>query len=82
MATAHIKKGEEVVVLAGKEKGKRGKVLQLLKAKDRAVVEGLMMIKRHEKKSEEKPEGAIVEREGSIHVSNLMSAEKYDARRA
>ncbi len=82
MATAHIKKGEEVVVLTGKEKGKRGKVLQLLKAKDRAVVEGLMMIKRHEKKSEEKPEGAIVEREGSIHVSNLMSAEKYDARRA
>ncbi|MBD5782547.1 50S ribosomal protein L24 [Pelagicoccus sp. NFK12] len=82
MATAHIKKGEEVVVLAGKEKGKRGKVLQLLPAKDRAIVEGLMMIKRHEKKSEEKPEGAIVEREGSIHVSNLMSAEKYDARRA
>ncbi|MDQ8183057.1 50S ribosomal protein L24 [Pelagicoccus sp. SDUM812005] len=82
MATAHIKKGEEVVVLTGKEKGKRGKVLQLLPAKDRAIVEGLMMIKRHEKKSEEKPEGAIVEREGSIHVSNLMSAEKYDARRA
>lgn len=82
MATAHIKKGEDVVVLTGKEKGKRGKVLQLLPAKDRAVVEGLMMIKRHEKKSEEKPEGAIVEREGSIHVSNLMSAEKYDARRS
>lgn len=82
MATAHIKKGEEVVVLTGKEKGKRGKVLQLLPAKGRAIVEGLMIIKRHEKKSEEKPEGAIVEREGSIHVSNLMSAEKYDARRA
>lgn len=82
MATAHIKKGQEVVVLSGKEKGKRGKVLQLLPAKDRAVVEGLMMIKRHEKKSEEKPEGAIVEREGSIHVSNLMAAEKWDARRA
>lgn len=82
MAKTHIKKGEEVVVLSGKEKGKRGKVLQLLSAKDRAVVEGLMMIKRHEKKSEEKPEGAIVEREGSIHVSNLMAAEKWDARRA
>lgn len=82
MAKAHIKKGEEVVVLAGKEKGKRGKVLQLLPAKNRAVVEGLMMIKRHEKKSEEKPEGAIVEREGSIHVSNLMGAEKWQARRS
>lgn len=82
MSKAHIKKGEEVVVLAGKEKGKRGKVLQILPAKNRAIVEGLMMIKRHEKKSEEKPEGAIVEREGSIHVSNLMSAEKWDAKRA
>ncbi|MBK1877858.1 50S ribosomal protein L24 [Pelagicoccus mobilis] len=82
MAKAHIKKGEEVVVLAGKEKGKRGKVLQILPAKNRAIVEGLMMIKRHEKKSEEKPEGAIVEREGSIHVSNLMSAEKWDAKKA
>lgn len=82
MAKSHIKKGEEVVVLAGKERGKRGKVLQLLPAKQRAVVEGLMMIKRHEKKSEEKPEGAIVEREGSIHVSNLMAAEKWDARRS
>ncbi|EDY83947.1 ribosomal protein L24 [Verrucomicrobiia bacterium DG1235] len=82
MAKAHIKKGEEVVVLAGKEKGKRGKILQLLPAKNRAIVEGLMMIKRHEKKSEEKPEGAIVEREGSIHVSNLMAAAKWDARQA
>ena len=44
MAKAHIKKGEEVVVLAGKEKGKRGKVLQLLPAKNRAVVEGLMIV--------------------------------------
>lgn len=82
MAKAHIKKGEEVVVLAGKEKGKRGKVLQILPAKNRAIVEGLMMIKRHEKKTEEKPEGAIVEREGSIHVSNLMPAEKWDAKQA
>lgn len=82
MAKAHIKKGDEVVVLVGKEKGKRGKVLQLLPAKNRAIVEGLMMIKRHERKSEEKPEGAIVEREGSIHVSNLMDAEKWEARQA
>ncbi|MDQ8204841.1 50S ribosomal protein L24 [Pelagicoccus sp. SDUM812003] len=82
MAKTHIKKGDEVIVLTGKEKGKRGKVLQLLPKKDRAIVEGLMMIKRHEKKSEEKPEGAIVEREGSIHVSNLMAATKWDARRS
>lgn len=79
---AHIKKGDEVVVLTGKEKGKRGKIMQLLPKKNRAIVEGLMMIKRHEKKTEEKPEGAIVEREGSIHVSNLMAAAKWDERRS
>ena len=81
MATkTHVKRGDEVVVLTGKEKGKRGKILQMLPAKDRAVVEGLMMIKRHTKKSEENPDGAIVEREGSIHISNLMLATKWDER--
>jgi len=82
MAKAHIKRGEDVVVLTGKEKGKRGKVLQILSKKDRAVVEGLMMVKRHMKKTEERPEGEIVEREGSIHVSNLMLATKFDERQA
>ena len=82
MAKAHIKKGDEVVVLAGKEKGKRGKILQLLPKKDRAVVEGLMMIKRHERQKDENTPGQIVEREGSIHVSNLMAASKWDARRS
>lgn len=82
MAKAHIKKGDEVVVLSGKERGKRGKVMQLLPKKNRAIVEGLMMIKRHERKSEERPEGEIVEREGSIHVSNLMVADKWDARQS
>lgn len=82
MAKAHIKKGDEVVVLSGKEKGKRGKILQLLPKKDRAIVEGLMMIKRHERQKDENTPGQIVEREGSIHVSNLMSAPKWDARQA
>jgi len=82
MAKAHIKRGEDVVVLAGKEKGKRGKVLQILSSKNRAVVEGLMMVKRHMRKTEERPEGEIVDREGSIHVSNLMLASKFDERQA
>ena len=51
MAKLHIKQNDEVVVLSGKEKGKRGKVLELRTAKNRAVVEGLMMVKRHLKKS-------------------------------
>ncbi len=82
MAKTHVKQGDEVVVLAGKEKGKRGKVLELRSSKNRAVVEGLMMIKRHLKKSEEHPDGQIAEREGSIHISNLMLAEKFDERQS
>ncbi len=82
MAKTHIKQGDEVVVLTGKEKGKRGKVLEIRAAKNRAVVESLMMIKRHLKKSEEHPDGQIVEREGTIHASNLMLATKYDERQA
>lgn len=82
MAKAHVKRGDEVVVIAGKEKGKRGKILQILSAKNRAVVEGLMMIKRHLRKTEENPEGQIAEREGSIHMSNLMLATRWDERQS
>ena len=68
----HVKRGDQVVVLAGSQKGKSGKILEILPAKQRARVEGLAMIKKHEKKSEKNPQGAITEREGSIHISNLM----------
>ncbi len=78
----HVKKGDEVVVLSGAEKGKRGKIIAVNPGKGRAIVEGLKMIKRHTRKSQERPQGAIVEREGSIHISNLMKAEKYDGRAA
>jgi large subunit ribosomal protein L24 len=78
----HIKKGEEVVVIAGSQKGKRGKIIAVLADKNRVIVEGVRMIKRHTRKSQEHPQGAIVEREGSIHVSNVMLAEKYDSRAA
>ena len=76
----HVKKGEEVVVLAGKEKGKRGKIITILSGKQRVIVEGVQMIKRHTRKSQQHPQGAIVEREGSIHVSNVMAAANFDAR--
>jgi large subunit ribosomal protein L24 len=72
---AHVKKGDEVVVLAGKSKGKRGKIIAVYPKRERAIVEGLQMIKRHTRKSQQNPNGAIVEREGSIHHSNLMKAE-------
>lgn len=82
MQTFHVKKGDEVVVIAGTEKGKRGKIIEILRAKERAIVEGVKMIKRHTRKNQANPQGAIVEREGSVHVSNLMLAGRFDARAA
>jgi large subunit ribosomal protein L24 len=76
----HIKKGDEVVVLAGKEKGKRGKIIAVAPKKGRAIVEGLQMVKRHMRKSQQHPQGAILEREGTIHLSNLMKTDQFDAR--
>ena len=76
----HVKKGDEVVVLAGKEKGKRGKIISVNSVKQRIVIEGVQMIKRHTSKSQQHPQGAIVEREGSVHISNVMVAANFDAR--
>ncbi len=75
----HIKRNDEVVVIAGSHKGKSGKVLEILASKQRARVEGVAMTKRHLKKSQENPNGAIVEREGSVHISNLMLKSRFDA---
>lgn len=82
MAKFHVKKGDEVVILAGAEKGKRGKLINVDTKSGRVVVEGLKMIKRHTRKSQQHPQGAIVEREGTIHGSNVMKAENFDARAA
>jgi len=79
MQKFHVKRGDAVVVIAGSQKGKSGKVLEILPAKQRARVEGLAMIKRHLKKSQENPQGSIAEREGSVHISNLMLQANFDA---
>lgn len=80
MATKfHVKRNDQVVVIAGSHKGKSGKVLEILAKNQRARVEGIAMIKRHEKKSDKNPQGAITEREGSVHLSNLMLQATYDA---
>jgi large subunit ribosomal protein L24 len=68
---AHVRKGDMVIVIAGKDKGKRGKVLRVLTKKDRVVVERVAMVKRHTKPSQKNPQGGIVEKEGSVHVSNV-----------
>jgi large subunit ribosomal protein L24 len=80
MQRFHVKKGDEVVVIAGTERGKRGKIIEVIRGKQRAIVEGVKMIKRHTRKSQQHPQGAIVEREGTVHISNLMLAQKFDAR--
>jgi large subunit ribosomal protein L24 len=80
MPKAHVKKGDEVVVIAGSELGRRGKILEVKTKKQRVLIEGLKMIKRHTRKDRQKPEGGIIEREGTIHLSNVMLASKYDKR--
>ncbi|MGB0933561.1 MAG: 50S ribosomal protein L24 [Lishizhenia sp.] len=68
----HIKVGDTVKVLSGESRGQEGKILSIDKKKDRAVVEGLNMIKRHTKPSAANPQGGIEDKEGTIHISNLM----------
>jgi large subunit ribosomal protein L24 len=82
MQKFHIKRGDEIVVIAGAHKGKSGKILEVLPTKNRARVEGVAMIKRHLKKSQDHPQGTIAEREGSVHISNLMLKARHDERRA
>jgi len=67
-----IKKGDEVIVIAGKDKGKKGKIVKMLIAESRVVVEGVNKVKRHTKPSQVNPQGGIVEKEASLHVSNVQ----------
>ena len=79
MQKAHVKKGDEVVIIAGSEKGKRGKVIEVLLGKQRVIVEGAAMIKKHIRKNQQYPNGTIAEREGTIHISNVKKADAFDA---
>ena len=66
-----IRRGDKVMVLAGKDKGKSGKVIHVYPEKARALVEGINTVKKHLRKSQQNPQGAIVSREMPIHISNL-----------
>ena len=70
----HIKKGDTVEVIAGDDKGKTGRVLMVDAKSGRALVEGVCMVKKHMRKSEEHPQGGVVEKEAAIAVSNLKVA--------
>ena len=71
-AKLHVKKGDRVVILAGKDKGKEGRILQVLKAKGRVLVEGVNQVKRHQKPNQQMQKGGIIEKEASVHISNVQ----------
>ncbi|MBU5267623.1 50S ribosomal protein L24 [Virgibacillus proomii] len=68
----HVKKGDKVKVISGKDRGKEGTVLEAYPKKERVLVEGINMIKKHAKPSQENPQGGILNQEAPIHVSNVM----------
>jgi large subunit ribosomal protein L24 len=77
----HVKKNDEVVVLSGTQQGKRGKVLEVLRDRHRVIIEGVNFIKKSSRKTQEQPQGGIVEREGALHISKVMLVADYDSRK-
>ena len=72
----HVRRGDIVKVTSGAQKGSQGKIIQVLTSQSRVIIEGVRMIKKHARKSEENPQGGIIEREGSIHISNVLLVER------
>ena len=68
----HVKKGDKVVVISGKDKGKQGTILEAYPKKNRVLVEGVNIVKKHSKPSQANPQGGIISQEAAIHVSNVM----------
>lgn len=68
----HIKKGDTVMVITGNDRGKQGRVLEIITKKDKAIVEGINLISKHTKPNASSPQGGIIKKEAPIHVSNLM----------
>ena len=71
----HVRRGDTVQVISGNHKGASGKVLEVKATKAQVIVEGVRMIKKHQRKSQEPPNGTILEREGPIHISNVKLLE-------
>ena len=76
---AKIKKGDKVVVLTGRDKGRSGEVIRIMPKENRAMVRGINIIKRHQRQTA-KEEGGIIRREGTIHLSNLALADPHDGK--
>ena len=72
----HVHRGDTVQVISGNHRGATGKILEVKAAKKQVIIEGVRMIKKHQRKSQDQPNGAIIEREGPIHISNVKVVEK------
>ena len=77
----HVKKGDNVAVISGNHKGANGKILAVLPKKQQVLIEGVRIIKKHTKKSQDNPNGSILEREGPIHISNVRLLEKVESKK-
>jgi large subunit ribosomal protein L24 len=74
----HVKKGDQVEVISGNFRGSSGKILEVLPRKQRVLIEGVRIIKKHLRKSQDNPSGKIAEREGPIHISNVKLIERNE----
>jgi len=75
-AQFHVRRGDTVEVISGNHRGATGKILQVIRAKEQVIIEGVRMIKKNVRRSQENPNGKVIEREGPIHVSNVKLLEK------
>ena len=74
----HVKKGDRVEVISGNHKGAAGRIIQVLPKKNQVLIEGVRLIKKHIKKSQEHQQGAIIEKEGPLHISNVKLVESAE----
>ena len=71
----HVKRGDTIQVISGNHRGTSGKILQVIPDKAQVIIEGVRLIKKHQRKTQDNPNGAILEREGPIHISNVKLLE-------
>ncbi len=76
----HVKKGDHVKVISGNHTGAEGKILAVLQQKEQVLIEGVRLIKKHQRKSQEHPQGIIAQREGPIHISNVKKVVQAEAK--
>ena len=79
--SSKIKKGDKVIVISGAQKGSSGAVLEVQAKRNRVIVEEVNMRKKHQRKTQDNPEGAIIEREMPLHISNVMLQSRWDQRK-